>query len=356
MGRPSINIVFTSAAATAIARSEKGIVALILKDAAAGEQGAHVLTNITQIPEALSADNKAYIARAFIGYVNPPKKVIVFVEAADAADLSTGLAYLATQVFDYLAGPPEISTTEATAVVIWIKAQRALGAVYKAVLPNDVADCEAIVNFAASGIVVGETEYTAAEYCSRIAGLIAGTPLSISCTYAPLAEVTDIDRLTPSEMDTAIDAGKFILEHDGIKVKVSRGVNSLTTTTGTKGASFKKIKIVEAVDLITRDIRLITQDDFIGKYANSYDNKCVLISAIQDYFRSLENSGVLKAGASVVGIDVDAQEEYLQSTGVDTSDMTEKEIKEANTGSKVFLAATLSILDAIEDIALNITI
>ncbi len=356
MGRPSINIVFSSAAATAIARSEKGIVALILKDAAAAAVGAHVLTNISQIPAALSADNREYIARAFIGYVNPPKKVIVFIEAADAADLSTGLAYLATQVFDYLAGPPDITATECAAVVTWIKAQRALGAAYKAVLPNDVADCEAIVNFAASGIMVGAEEYTAGEYCSRIAGLIAGTPLNIACTYAPLPEVSDIDRLTPSDADTAIDAGKLILEYDGIKVKLSRGVNSLTTTTAAKGASFKKIKIVEAVDIITRDMRLLTQDDFIGKYANSYDNKCVLISAIKDYFRSLENSGVLKAGASVVGIDVDAQEAYLQSSGVDTSDMTEKEIKEANTGSKVFLAATLSILDAIEDIALNITI
>lgn len=356
MGRPSINIVFTSAAASAIARSQKGIVALILKDAAEAAQGAHVLTNISQIPAALSADNKEYITRAFLGYVNPPRKLIVFVEDDAAADLSTGLAYLATQVFDYLAGPPDITSTECAEVVTWVKAQRALGAVYKAVLPEHVADCEAIVNFAATGIMVGETEYTAGDYCSRIAGLIAGTPLNISCTYAPLPEVSEIDRLTPSAADTALDAGKFILEHDGIKVKASRGVNSLTTTSDAKGAAFKKIKIVEAVDLISRDLRLLTQDEFIGRYANSYDNKCVLIAAIRDYFRSLENAGVLKAGESTIGIDVEAQEAYLKTSGVDTSDMTEKEIKEANTGSKVFLAATLSIIDAIEDIALNITI
>ena len=46
----------------------------------------------------------------------------------------------------------------------------------------------------------------------------------------------------------------------------------------------------------------------------------------------------------------------LQSTGVDTSKLSEQEIKEANTGDKVFLQASIQILDAIEDINLNITI
>ena len=45
-----------------------------------------------------------------------------------------------------------------------------------------------------------------------------------------------------------------------------------------------------------------------------------------------------------------------QSTGVDTSKLSEQEIKEANTGDKVFLQASIQILDAIEDINLNITI
>jgi len=353
-GLPNINISFTTAASTAVARSEKGIVAIILKDAAAN--GVHILTNATQIPAALGADNKAYIARAFPGYVNPPRKVIVYVEPAAAENLTEGLAALSTQVFDYLVGPPDVSVAECTAVEAWITAQRALGAVPKAVLPNTESDSEAIINFAASGIMVGATEYTAAEYCSRIAGLIAGTPFRISCTYAPLTEVTDIDRLTKAEMDTAIDAGKLILYYDGEKVKVARGVNSLTTLTAAKGAAFQKIKIVEAVDLITHDIKLITQDGYIGKYANTYDNKCVLLAAIKDYFKGLENSDILKKDASTVGIDIEAQEAWLQAAGTVTSDMTEAEIKAANTGSQVFLKATLSILDAIEDIALDITI
>ena len=353
-GLPNINISFTSAAATAIVRSQKGIVGIILRDAA--ENGAHVLTGVSQIPAALGTDNKVYITRAFLGYVNPPRKVIVFVEPDDATTLTEGLAYFATQVFDYLVGPPDISADECAAVVAWIAAQRALGVVPKAVLPNTVANSEAVINFAAAGILVGDVSFTAAEYCSRIAGMIAGTPLKMSCTFAPLTEVSDITRLTKAELDAAIDAGKLVLYHDGTKVKLARGVNSLTTTSATKGESFKKIKIVEALDLIGSDIKTIGQDSYIGKYANTYDNKCVLVAAVLDYFKGLEAEVVLKADASTVGIDVAAQAAYLETSGTDTSDMTEMEIKEANTGSQVFLTATISILDAIEDIVLAITV
>ena len=55
-------------------------------------------------------------------------------------------------------------------------------------------------------------------------------------------------------------------------------------------------------------------------------------------------------------IDIDANRSYLQTQGVDTSDMTDQELKEANTGSTVFLTATISIFDAIEDIVLPITV
>ncbi|WP_050617027.1 phage tail sheath subtilisin-like domain-containing protein [Intestinimonas massiliensis (ex Afouda et al. 2020)] len=355
MGLPNINIAFQSTAASAVQRSEKGVVALILKDAK--ENGGHAYTNVTQVPSTLGAANQAYVQQAFLGYVNPPRKVLVYVLPAEAEALTDALSWLATQVFDYLAGPPNCSEPEATAISTWIASRRTNdAAICKAVLPNQAADSEAIVNFTTDDILVGSSKYTTAQYCARIAGLIAGTPMTISCTYAPLAEVSDIGRLTRAEMDAAINAGKFILFHDGEKVKVGRGVNSLQTTTQDKGDAWKKIKLVEVMDMIQTDIRTTAQDSYIGKYANSYDNKCLLISAIKGYLTSLEQAGILRAGSSSVGIDTAAQEAYLQSTGVDTSKLSEQEIKEANTGDKVFLQASIQILDAIEDINLNITI
>ena len=54
--------------------------------------------------------------------------------------------------------------------------------------------------------------------------------------------------------------------------------------------------------------------------------------------------------------DVSAQAPYLVARGVDTSEMTEQEIREADTGSHVFLLIRCKILDAIEDIDIQVEI
>lgn len=356
MGLPNINIEFKTAGISAVGRSQKGVVGLIIKDANTEAAGPRTLYSAAELPKTLGEENRMYIAQAFTGYVTPPRQVIAYVLGADVEDLTEALSYFAATPVDYLAGPADCTPAEAAEIAGWVKTQRANDYTPKAVLPSQKADNEGVVNFTAQEIKTGEKNCTAAQYCSRIAGLLAGTPMTISCTYAPLPEVADIKRQTKTEMDAAIDAGELILYHDGEKVKIGRGVTSLTTTTQDKGDAYKKIKIVEAVDMIRTDLRRTAQDNFIGKYANSYDNKCLLITAIKGYFEQLELEGILARGKSEVRIDTVAQEAYLKSHGTDTSKLNEQEIKEAETGSRVFLAAKIRILDAVEDIDLAIVI
>jgi hypothetical protein len=108
------------------------------------------------------------------------------------------------------------------------------------------------------------------------------------------------------------------------------------------------------MDIIANDIRMTAEDNYLGKYPNTYDNKCLLISAIGNYFDGLVSENVLQRWS--LDIDVEANKRYLTGKGVDVSAMTDQDIKEANTGSYVYLTAKLSILDAIEDITLAITI
>lgn len=60
-------------------------------------------------------------------------------------------------------------------------AQRTKRYIGKAVLPNVDADDEGVINFTATGIKVGSDEYETGEYCSRIAGVLAGTPIGLLC-------------------------------------------------------------------------------------------------------------------------------------------------------------------------------
>lgn len=356
---PQISVTFTELGISAITRGEKGTVALIVRDGAA--QAPFAITQASQTPAVLGKETQDYIKRTFLGYVNPPKKVIVYVmppagEEGAGDALPAALDYMAAQEFDYICGPADCSKEEAADIASWVKSQRLNnGAKFKAVLPNHRADNYAIVNFTGDAMTDGTTVWATAEYCSRIAGLLAGTPMKIAATYAPLPELSDCARLTKEESDEAVGAGELALRWDGRKVKLNRAVTSLVTTSQGMLDSFKKIKIVEIMDLIRTDITATAEDEYIGKYANSYDNKLLLITAIRGYFMGLEQSQLVKPGYTVE-LDVDKIEQYLVSRGTNTEEMSEQELREADTGSHVFILVRCKILDAIEDILIDVLI
>lgn len=385
MGAPSITISFIEKAISAVTRGERGIVMLWVKDAlpAAAVNPVTVVTE-SDIPDTLKDTTKEQIKLAMIGYTNAPKKVLVYCmgisDAVDSGKIDEGykkaMEAAETIKFNYLAIPTVETDQKAQDIATWVKQMRDnKKKKIKAVLPNVKADNEGIINYTTpkavktTTVTAGngtkttvDTVYTAEQYCARIAGLIAGTPMTIACTYAPLSELSDCTRLT--DIDTPVDNGELIIFYDGEKVKVARGVNSFTTTTDGKGDSFKKIKIVEAMDMINDDITKTAQDSYLGKYANSYSNKCLLLSAISSYFSQLQRDGIISSYS--VGLDADAIREYLKGKGLqatlddgtvkDVDECSGEEIITADTGSFVFLTGNVKILDAIEDIKMPIYI
>ena len=364
MGLPDIIIEFSKKAVASSQIGTLGVVGIILKDA--NNAGAMVLRGVDEIPtgdNAFSEANTAYIERAFLG---TPSRVIVYTLAVDATDYSEAFKYFATQKVNYLVGAPDITPEQATTMATWVNGIRK-NTVRRpvAVLPNTEGDSRAVINFSVVNssetdkIEVGEDAYTEAEYCSRIAGLLAGLSMRVSATYKPLLEVTAIPSAEDEEVDEAVNAGKLTLYNDGDRVVIARGVNSLVTVSEVDTEDLKKIKVSAIQDLIETEIYSTINQSYIGNYSNSYDNKCLLLTAIKSYLKGLEategGKGYLKAGSSNVEINVAKQKQYLESTGVDTSSMDEQAIKEANTGSKVFLRGTISILDAIEDVEIFIT-
>lgn len=352
MPLPSIQIVFKQAAAAAVTQGATGIAALILKDASVDSGVAeHQLYTVSDIPAALTDANKDYARLALAG---APAQVKLVVIPADAADYAAAQEYLETIRWNVLA-VPGIAAADAASMGVWAKGlfETKLRKI-TAVLPSVAADHPAVVNFATDTIKVGAVTYTNSDFTARIAGLIAGLPLSVSPTYQVLPEVTGVPKLTKAQADAAVDAGKLILYHDGEKVKIARGVTSFVTPTEAMGTDWKKIKVVRILNKLYEDIRKTAEDNYIGKMNNSYMNKVLLASAINAYFEGLEQSGILDPGKNRASIDVAAQRVYLQSTGVDVTGMNEQQVKEANTDDQVFLKAAVQPLDAIEDIKLDI--
>lgn len=358
---PSITIAFKSTSIAAIERSQRGIVAMILKDDVAKlASSPYIIYTSTDIPEDMSDSNKEQIELCLKGYITSPKHILVYVVASTVTDFADQLILLENQRWDYLV-IPEITAEQVETISTWIKAERTTkDHMFKAVLPNCTADYEGVVNFTNTTIKTATKTFTTAAYCSRMAGIICGTPMTISCTFAPLPEVIDCDKYTKDEMDSKVGKGEFFIMYDGEKFKVARGVNSYVTTIQGKNTSFQKIKLVDCMDMIHDDIKQTAEDSYLGKYANSYDNKCLLISAIQGYFNTLETEGLLDPGKNNVAIDLTAQKNYLLSNGdytaAELAVMKKQTLKEANTRDEVFLSASIKILDAIETITLNISI
>lgn len=388
MGAPSINISFIEKGISAITRGERGIVMLWVKDTLPSST-ANPFTVITEsdIPSGLNDKTVEQIKLAMMGYTNAPKKILVYCMGIDNAEeeeeITAGYSKAEetseTIRWDYLAIPTVETDGKAQDIATWIKQLRTIKRKkVKAVLPNVAADNEGVINFTTPECKKTETVtnkdgtksivdivYTAEQYCSRIAGLIAGTPMTISCTYAPLPELSDCTRLT--DIDTPVDKGELIVFYDGEKVKVVRGVNSFITTIDGKGDSFKKIKIIDAMDMINDDIVKTAQDSYLGKYANNYSNKCLLISAISSYFQQLRRDNIINSYS--VALDAEAIRIYLKGKGLqatlddgqsgiikDVNECSDVEIITADTGSKVFLTGKVKIADAIEDIEMPIYI
>ena len=364
---PRLSMIFREAGASLIARGERGIVALILRGT--GETAkTYTLRSITDVPssEDDTAENIAYMKATFTGYQHAPLRVLVYetpklAEGGTASDLYTeAQKYFATEKFQYLAAPEAEADGANADIVSWVKTQRDKNHMVKAVLSNVKADTSGVINWT-STLYKDGAEVKAAATTPRIAGLLAGTDLTTSATYAPLNDYDDCERLESDEIDAHVGNGELVAFWDGEKVKLSRAITSLVTTTATEKESFQKIKLVEDMDLIKDDILKTIQDSYQGKFPNSYDNKCLLVNAVNAYLDGLVASGIINSGYSE--IDIAANRRYLEGKGKqvnvgndtlkDPVDLTDDEAKRAQTGSEVFLALHIELLDVMEDFTLD---
>lgn len=382
-GLPQVLINFRTLGTTAIKRSARGIVAMILHNETTDTIHNYKITDITDIPDTgLTDENVDLIKKCLLG---TPLRVLVYtLPNADVADAKKTQA----DVLKILGGikwnwicAPTATGREQEDLGSWIKTMRNnKHKTYKAVLANQAADHEGVVNFCTGNIqvanpnynaeaavgtaVVGATKvvdnqeyitYTATQYTARIAGILAGLSLDRSATYFKLTEVLSVEAY--EDIDSLIDQGQLLLfdEQDGDGVKIARACNSLTTFTTDKGEEFRKIKIIEGIDMVTDDIRDTFKKYYVGKVINDYDHKMLFIAAILVYFGQIAGN-VLDADAdNTVDIDEQSQKDYATLKGADVEKLTAMQIRQYNTGDKVMLAGSLKFVDAMENLTINFT-
>jgi len=355
MGLPQTIINFQTLAATLMQRTQNGIVALLLNDDTATKDF-YTYTSIDQVKdtELWSDESKKFIEMVFEG---SPSKIYIARVGATVPTLTTALQTLGNKLWDYLAFPNGASA-DMTTLSTWIKGKRDTDKkTYKAILAGVVADHEGITNFTTVGITDANNEvFDNIGFTARLVGLIAGTGTEGSITNYKLGELTSItDLADDTARSSAIDAGELILVNNGENVVIARGVNSLTTTSTTKGPIFKKIRIVEIIDMIRNDITTTIDNYYRGKVLNTYANKLLLVAAINTYFSTLAKEDVLDIEyVNLCEIDVEAQRAYLASIGVNVDVMSVAQILQYNTGDQIFLNCNIKTVDAMETFTINI--
>lgn len=351
MGLPEIIIDFKTKSSTAIIRSSRGVVAMILKDDTDTNETRYNYTSLVRVDkEKFSEDSNDYIEQVFKDNLN---KVIIE-RITEENTLEKALDNLSKESFNYLCYPAS-QNDDNQKIVSFIKEQRKKGKVFKAVLSNIDADYEGIINYISTCTDNTGKVYTPDKFVSRISGVLASMPFTRSSTYYELKDILDVENI--SDPSTEIDKGKLILIKDDGVVKISRGINSLITQVKSED-SLKKIRIVEILDMIKEDIYKTVKDNYIGKVSNTYDNKMICISTINSYLGDLVKDGILE-GDNRVDIDTTAHKSYLMSTGKteeEVNQMDETNLRKCNVGSNLYLIGSIKPVDCIEDIKINFSI
>ena len=141
---------------------------------------------------------------------------------------------------------------------------------------------EGTVNLTKGGSL-GSRKYHSGQYAAYLAGLIAGTPLNASITYAEVS-LSDVNyRMKNKEVVDALEAGSLVLVHDGDVVKVEQGI----TTSGDK---IRKVAVRHAV---ATDIEKTARRHWVGKITNSDAGQAAIIGGIKTYLETVEAAEVL---------------------------------------------------------------
>ncbi|MEW9697944.1 phage tail sheath subtilisin-like domain-containing protein [Paenibacillus sp. SI8] len=306
--RPGLYINFKTAAAAQIKGGTLGTVAIPLKAFNGGTAAAKTFYTVANETEAAALFGTGNIQSIKFALSGGAKEVLVYTlpTSATASDYTDMRTAYDTRPFNVFVFDGEVASTEQDAALTWAKANKADGkhfvSVFGCVTTADDAtpatgnarSVRLLDDYAVnlvSGVTIAGTSYSSGRYAPWLAGLIAGTPINKSITYAVATSVADVTkRLTNAETKTALAAGSLVLTNDGAKVKVEQGLTTNVT----------KIRAIRARQAVSNDVTKTASDAYIGKIDNNADGQAALISAVKLYLETLETANVLTSPVVVL--------------------------------------------------------
>lgn len=160
-----------------------------------------------------------------------------------------------------------------------------MGKKFQAVIYNKAADYEGVVNVK-NNVTDGETE---ADLIYWVTGIIAGTAVNKSALNKIYDGEFNVNvDYTQSQLEMAIKSGEFALHQVGDDIRVLTDINSLVTTTDTKGDIFKDNQTIRVVDQIANDIAVLFNTKYLGIVPNDKGGRVSLWADIVKHHSELQ--------------------------------------------------------------------
>lgn len=361
LGLPNIDIVFKQKAVTAIQRSERGILAILVND----DKQTEGVTRFTYRrgsdvdKTSFSDTNYTAIMRAFDVAVN---KVYVF---RCASTLEEKAIYKEVEKvrFNYICTNVADNQQKLANYTRQFNVDNKGHKIVCVVANVTTADSKYIINVKGTGGTLKDkdTAVKVEDYVIRIASTLCNLPMNRSLTYYVFSDLKSWDDSYITDevgIDSWIDKGFLTLINDDDEVKCGRAVNSLVTFTSTDTEDMSFIIIVESMNLILEDIYTTFKDYYVGKYKNTLSNQRLFISSVNSYFRTLQGEEILDdAYDNHAEIDIEAQRNAWTSIGkTEAEDWTELKVQQMSFRTYVYLAGDAKITNCMESLKFTISL
>lgn len=357
---PNIDIIFTQKAVTAVQRSERGVLCVIMKD---DQQDAGIKkfvykrgADVTKTD--YTTANYDALMRAFDVAVNK-----VYVLRCAAATKFTDIVKELDKIkFNYVCTNVKADQQALANQVVQYNHDNQ-GHKCVAVVANITqGDSKYVIKLKGDGgKLKSGTEVKAEDYVIRIASTLCNLPMNRSLTYyvfEDLASWDDSYLTTETPIGDWISKGWLTLINDDDEVKCGRAINSLVNFTSTDTEDMSYIIIVEAMNLIIEDIYTTFKDYYVGKYKNTLSNQRLFITSVNAYFRQLMREEVLDDSFdNHAYVDIESQRlAWLGIGKAEAEDWDDNKVQQMTFRTNVFLAGDAKISNAMEDLRFNIAL
>ena len=341
--RPGLYINWADAALANIQGGARGTVGVPIFTYTGGTATAgkfYTVESVADANELLGNANATPVKRILEG--GAMQALVYTVPTASATDYDAILDVFEAEEFNVFVYPTVVADAAQATTKAWVARNRSEGKHFMYVAGGTTAEDadptegnarsvllkdEYIVNLITGVVDASGNNVQSADFAPFIAGLIAGTPINQSITYAELPVVDVTKRLKNSEIKTALTSGSLVIVKDGNRVIIEQGITTDSDTTE-RG----KIRITRAKQAVSTDIPRTARERYIGKIDNNPAGQAALLSAIKLYLETMETNNVLMN--PTVTLDP----------------------KRPSVGDSVFVSVAYTEVDSMERIFLTITV